>query len=41
VRQLTGRENQSEFQAELDIAIFGNGIRDGAERTQRIGIKLV
>ena len=32
-------KSKDEFQTELDIAIIGNGIRDGPERTKLIGIK--
>jgi hypothetical protein len=31
-------KSKDEFQTELDIAIIGNGIRDGPERTKLIGI---
>ena len=33
-------KSKEEFQTELDIAIIGNGIRDGPERTKRLGSKL-
>jgi len=38
---LPARKAQDEFQTELDSVIIGNGIRDGPERTKRLGSKLV